>query len=428
MLSLGQLITGTIEDLAFGGAGIMRHAGQVVFIPFTAPGDSVEAEITAIKPRFAQAQLKQVLNPGPDRIKPRCPYFGSCGGCQLQHLNYAAQLRYKQQSVQAVLTRLGGISQFEIEMHPATPHWHYRRHIHLQLRRKEGSGFVCGYIGVDNISLVQAATCPIFLEEQSVVLQQINELAAALPAGRIQTGRLAIFKTARGLLAHFHFGEALPIASQEIFKQFLGANREWCGIEVSSPGQSHLVGEESLLYETNGLVIEASSRAFLQNHPQQSALIYQTLLELTKNTSGKLLDTYCGLGATSILFSKNGWQVTGIEYNAQAVQLARRNAARNESQVNFLQGKTEDLLRRELLKQKPDLVLLNPPKTGLHKKVVQELCEFAPKQLLYISCQPATLARDVASLKEKYDIQSCQAFDMFPQTAHVETLLSLRAK
>lgn len=341
-------ITGKIESLAFGGEGILRHEGQVIFVPFVIPGEEIEVEITESRKNFSKGKLLQVLNPSKERIAPLCPYFGKCGGCQLQHMSYDTQLAYKKNAVKEALIRIGKIQNlpdFTIEGTPIQ--WEYRRQIRLKKRGEE-----LGFIGYDNVSFVPIKRCLIYSKHN------------------------------------------LPFQ------------------KATSP------------FTVEGLTFFSSPSAFVQNHPEQSALLYKDICTLVlKSQAKKVLDLYCGIGVTSILLGANGIESLGIEMNKEAIVFANKNAEYNKiDNVRFISG---DAAKAPF--ENPDLVIVNPPRIGLSPEMIQALEKNKPAKILYISCMPSTLARDISKLPE-YEIEYIKAYDMFPQTAHVETLIILARK
>jgi 23S rRNA (uracil1939-C5)-methyltransferase len=195
------------------------------------------------------------------------------------------------------------------------------------------------------------------------------------------------------------------------------------------PQETVYLGNSLLEYNLDGLNLKLTPEAFIQNHPEQSANIYRKICQLAGEFEKKrILDLYCGLGIASLLLAKLGHDVLGIEYNAKAIQFAQSNAAENDlKNAKFIQGDVERLINRSK-DFKPQLVLINPPRTGINPNIIRRLIENAPQEIIYVSCMPSTLARDVKELCKDglYTIHECVAYDMFPQTAHVETLVHLK--
>lgn len=330
-----MLITESVSNIAFGGQGVIRHDGKVVFVPFVLPSEQVEFEITRSKKSHAFGKLIRVLNAHPDRITPKCEYYGSCGGCQLQHANYDLQLKIKQQFVEDALIRIGKLQDIQINPIIGTEHqWAYRRRIKLHTRGNE-----VGFMGVDGHSFVPITHCEIF----------------------------------------------------------------------------------------SGKSLDLDPDIFVQAHPEQSERLYQDLIEAIKTLgTPPILDLYCGMGILTARLANLGCQITGIELNAKAIHWAKAN---HPEPINWVTADVAKVTASYLKKDRPEVVLINPPRTGLNPEVLSALVKYKPKHIFYTSCMPATLARDLKVLFESgYAIKQCQPYDLFPQTTHVETVVKLECK
>lgn len=430
-LSVNSIITGDIQSIAFGGEGILRYQGFVVFVPFTAPGDKIVCRITEVKKSFAKGEVVRLEQASPQRVKAPCPYFGSCGGCQIQHLNDDAQAKYKLSAVTDALKRIGHLKTPPAQIIPAHQKWAYRRHITLHLK-PVGQGFEAGYIGVDHHSLVVIQSCPIFNTPQDPIIEQLQELVGSLSNSTQQEGRVMILKNHRDqYVLSFQFA-SLKGLDLHSFQTSLQHYPIFTGIIVQSPQEQRIYGDPYCEQKLEGLLFRFTPQAFVQNNPEQSTNIYKHICTLTGERSHKkILDLYCGFGITSLLLSRQGHAVTGIEYNPDAIRFAQDNGQLNHlKQAHFIQGDVEKVLPRWLKTEgHADLILMNPPRTGLSKGVIQTVLKAEPNELIYVSCMPTTLARDLALFcQQQYDIQQCIVYDMFPQTAHVETLIHLKKK
>jgi 23S rRNA (uracil1939-C5)-methyltransferase len=418
------MIKGTVESIAFGGSGVLRDEGHVVFVPFTAPGDQVEVEIVSKKKNFANGKLLRLIKPATSRTEPKCLYFGECGGCQLQHINYPAQIEAKRAFILDALKRIGKIEVKDLTVVPAVEQWHYRRHVRLSLRNS-GNGFKAGYVGADPTHFSTVAKCPIFLPSEDSLLGTLEPFLSSLSNEGIEESSLRLIKTKVGkFLLAFQFSPSLP-QNYAIAKEALEKNPSWQGIVMQSHREKKHWGDLSCEIETLGLKIRFSPFGFVQNHPEQSENLYRAILNSIEPAAAKILDLYCGVGVTSLLFAKEKKKVIGVETHSETIKLAKENASLNKiDSVQFREGKAESLGVELLKKERPDAVLVNPPRTGLDPVLLQALCTEKPRCILYVSCMPSTLARDLAKLVEAgYKIDHIQAFDMFPQTTHVETLV-----
>lgn len=419
---------GEVTTLAFGGNGIIRHEGMVVFIPFTAPGDIIKFRITKSKKGYAFGELVEVIHPSSQRITPKCPYFGRCGGCQLQHLNSAAQEGYKRLCVEDSLKRIGNLSIEKVPEVISKKPWEYRRKITLSLQVREET-IEAGYIGVDNRSHIVVERCPIFVSDEDDVIRDLQQVLKKLTPPPHWDGKVSILKSnENSYLFHFQLSE-FPAQFSAVIKESLLKYQKWSGVLATTATETLAFGDVHSFVDIEGLSFTFSPKAFMQNHPELSLDIYRQITQTAASLKPKrALDLYCGVGISSLLLAKEGITVTGVESNTEAVSLAEQNAKANHLSAIFLKASVEDVIRGLLAKSQPDLVIVNPPRTGLDSKVTQALLASSCKWIIYVSCMPPTLARDLRILSERFQLQSVQPYDMFPQTAHVETVVLLTKK
>ncbi len=421
-------VNGTIESIAFGGSGILRHDGLVVFVPFTAPEDEVLVEITHQKKSHAQAKLIKLKHAGPDRVTPRCPHFGICGGCQLQHLQYDAQLLAKQKFVEDALLRVGKLSHIPpIKIVGADTRFGYRRHVRFKLWPSD-NGYRVGFVGADPSIFVPIASCHIFLDDDApAILGELQEVAAKLQTKPDDVAHVMMLKDGPRFVMLFDFSQPISEKNLSLLEASQAQWPTWKGVVVRDRINEHVFGDTQVSLNIDGLQFVCDPRAFVQNHPEQSARLYCDLLARIALVQPKTaLDLYCGLGVTSILMARQGISVTGVEVSDRAIALAKQNAAANQARhVSFMAEKAEDVVAL-LLKNNPDVLLINPPRAGMHPHLLATLKTRLPKHIFYVSCMPATLARDIGQLAQVgYSLKHCQAYDMFPQTSHVEVLAEL---
>lgn len=427
-----EIFEGQVSGLAFGGQGIVRLDGLVVFVPFTAPGEHVRFRLRTRKKNFAEGQLIEVVQASPARTAPVCPYFGTCGGCQLQHIDYATQLDYKRQSIEDALHRIAGMPDAAVPpVQAATQRWHYRRRITLTLKPHQGR-FKAGYLATDSHSLVLVNECAIFIPKEDSLIADVQSVAGMLDNPHEQSGKVLLLKEEAengGYLLHFQF-DSLPKNLSTVMQAALAAHESWSGILVTTRRETLTFGALTPKISVEELSFAFSPQAFIQNHPEQSLNIYRSIVTHAKALApGKILDLYCGIGISSLLLASHGFHVTGVESSPAAIKMAQANAAANalKDKAAFVQADVQHVLPKLLKKEHPELVVVNPPRTGLDANVVRALLDNPPRAILYISCMPPTLARDLKRLCENkfYRLQSVEAYDMFPQTAHVETLARL---
>lgn len=379
-----------IEKIIFGGNGLTRIDGCVTFVPFSAPGDEVTLKVIQKKKHYQTASIETLIKEGPERVQSKCPHYKTCGGCHLQHLSYQGQLEAKQNFVQEAL---------RIDAVPITPspkQWNYRSHIRLNLA-KENEGFKMGYIGWDNRSLIEPKTCPLFLEDPTF-FASLKESLLTLPNEEIKSASLRIFQLNSQIYLAFSTFPKLP---KKLIK-FPFAK----GTAYKAPGKEKHLG-----------IFSFSPYGFMQNNASITEKIYQTLIDRVGTKPKKILDLYCGAGTTSTLLAKEGHEVIGVEAN--------RSLLPSSKGVAFICSKVETALPKLLKTFNPDLIIVNPPRTGLSKEIPPLL---QSEEILYLSCMPSTLARDIERLNSLYSLEHVEAFDMFPQTTHVETLAQLTKK
>lgn len=433
-------IKGTIDAIAFGGQGILRDNGFVVFVPFTAPADLIEIELTCRKKQFGKGKLLQIIEPSPLRDEPRCPYFGVCGGCQFQHLSYFAQLEMKRKFIEDALKR---IAHTPIDVGPVVPaekNWAYREHVRLNIRIQD-QRLAAGYVGQEHNTFLSVNQCPIFHPEKDSLLLDVQNFLAQFDQGSCThrqscdaplieyhfPSHVRIFKQSNQYLLVFNFSNQIPKDWKANAQKAQQTNPTWKGIILSSPNEIVHIGQTQCMLDIFGLTLFYSPFGFIQNHADQSKKLYQHILDKVPCNTKRALDLYCGIGITSLLLANKGIETLGIESHPDTVAMAEQNAKRNGiANVAFHSAKAESVIGRFLKQQRYDLILLNPPRTGLDPRVISEIGVASAERLIYVSCMPSTLARDIAQFLQKgYQIDSIKGFDMFPQTTHVETVATL---
>lgn len=429
MLKKDSIITGIVTSLAFGGEGIIRHDGFVIFVPFVAPGDQVEVRITKCYKKHAFAELTQLLSPSHQRIAPRCPYFGTCGGCQLQHIAYEHQLEIKRQNVQDALQRVGKRPLLTpLKILGTTAQWNYRRHIRLQLHEKN-NGYEAGYVREDLQGILPISKCPIFVEEDNPLLKNIQFLASQLQSHPNNSGSVSIIKASpQTYVLVFQFEKSIPSNAEAIFSQTMQKHPQWQGIICQSGLVKKTFGKTSCQLEADGLHIAFSPLGFVQNHPEQSMNLYQDICSwIVEINVKRVLDLYCGIGITSLMLAKRGISVMGVEGNASAITMAEHNAVQNHISATFVKADVAKVIASLDKKHAPELILVNPPRTGLDPTTKEQILKSKAPYVLYISCMPTTLARDLQALTTSSEqIIKYQSYDMFPQTSHVETAVLIK--
>lgn len=402
-----------IDRLAAGGDGVARDDGLVVFVPRTAPGDVVEAEVVHDgKARFARGTLRHVVEPSAARIPAPCPHYvqDHCGGCQLQHLTYEAQVHAKGAMVAEAFRR---IARREVHVPPvhAAPHpWHYRRKLTLALRREAGGAWRAGMHPYDAPGRVFALeTCA--LAEPAVMEAWRALLAVAEPWPDAEALRVAVRRMGDGVALVVEGGTAWPEARSAALADAVPAVRAIWWVPEH--------GRRRLVLDRRGALEPGAS--FVQVNPAMQSVLMRALLERVQAHAPRtIVDAYAGAGDGAVALAGLGARVVALEADAEATDYA---ASRLPPGSRAVAGLVEQTLAAAL---PADVVVLNPPRAGCDAVVTTLLASArpAPKAIVYVSCDPATLARDVGRLAG-WRVAHLSCFDMFPQTAHVETLCEL---
>jgi 23S rRNA (uracil1939-C5)-methyltransferase len=407
MFSVGQRVTLSISAIAFGGDGIARSdEGLVVFVPFTAVGDLISAEITEQRRNFYRAELRELLEPGAGRAEPLCPHVGVCGGCVYQHLDYETEFAAKRQQFTDTISRLGRFQDFPAPQpaFPAPQAYGYRNKIRLEAIRKlsnRGNVFVnYGYCQRDNRSYVIVKNCPLAPDcLNELIPKAIHSDWGRQNAKRPKPYPLTLRVTSEGD-SHYYYGRA-PM------------NIPWLRERLAEEEFSVPLG------------------SFWQINPPVAEELLRTVADWVKDSSARcLIDAYGGVGTFSIALGKQFQYRVLIESDEQAIAAATRNHQLRQLACRFQSGSTEGELPAVLahLDRRKSLLILDPPRTGCHRKVVETLRKYPVAEIVYVSCNPATLARDLQLLcqDELYTPLKSAMFDMFPRTAHFESAVLLR--
>ena len=402
----------TIESIAAGGDGIGRAEGVAVFVPRTAPGDRVRVRLD-VRRRFARGIVDELIEPSPDRVDPLCYHYrvDRCGGCQIQHLRYEAQLDAKRTIIRDALTRIGHRAIDAPAIVASERQWRYRHKLTLTMRRRPNGNWVIGLRPYDDpAALFQLADCPITDARVLDVWRQVMEARPHFPPADelrasvrlLDAGASVVMEGGNTWPARAAFFTAVPLATSLWWKPVHRARA--------------LVAERG---GASGGV--SASASFAQVNVETGAALHDYVLARAKShRPGFVVDAYAGSGATAVPLARDGARVTAIEADRDAAVAC---ASQLPSGSRAISARVEDALD-ELLPA--DVVLVNPPRTGLHERVSDLLQKHPspPRALVYVSCDPATLGRDLARMP-RYRIASLRAFDMFPQTAHVETVCEL---
>ena len=433
----------TIDKLVYGGDGLARlpaderGPGKTVFIPFVIPGEQVEASLATTRPGFVRGQLNSILKPSPERVDPACPYFTRCGGCHYQHIDYAAQLRYKADILRETLRRTAKFElQQEITLHSSQP-WSYRNRTRVHVRHTPQ--FALGYYRHNSHALLPVESCPISSPLINQAISAVWELGREIPQplhglqffanhddnkmlveAYVRPGTDA--KLLQPFAAALH--SSVPqIAGIIVFAASSTEDESLQRAPLTSihPEKSQAIGEEFLTYHAVGVDYRVSAGSFFQTN----RFLIDKLVDVavTKQTGRAALDLYAGAGLFTTHLARNFDQVLAVEASPHSYEDLRRNVPHN---VKCVRATTESFLTERAAKLAPEFVIVDPPRSGLGEKATAALCRMSASHVTYVSCDPATLSRDLRRLLESgYRVEQAHLVDLFPQTYHMETVLHL---
>lgn len=442
-LTVGAELDLTFSDLLANGQAVGRSNGVVVFCFGPLPSEKARVRITSVKAKYSVAEMLKLLTRSPERATAFCSVFGACGGCQVQHLSYPAQLAWKADMVRSALVRIGGFSDVTVRdaigmINPRA----YRNKMSLVVERR-GDGTSIGFYKARSHEVVQIDGCPI-------VTPQLNEYVGRLNVARTRPETAEVFRTARHIVSRNAraTGEAVvtvttPQLSAEVERagtallaQLPGAVGLTNSYELTSANaiigrrQRLVFGRSEIQEEIAGVRYRVSAGSFFQVNVEIVGRIF-SFLRSGLQVPRKIVDLYCGAGTFSLYFATLGCDVYGIEESAQAILEAQGNATLNglQERVRFRVGRVEDIARTQEARaalEDAEIAFLDPPRKGSDEVTLGALAAAGTPYIWYLSCDPATLARDLKFLAANgYRLGVVQPFDMFPQTGHVETLVTL---
>jgi len=423
--SEGEALDLTIESIVAGGDGLARRPDNcVVFVPRTAPGERIEATVTEERRQWKRARLTKVVESSPDRVDPPCPHYERCGGCQLQHIEYGAQLSAKAGIVADAFRRLGGLEAPPVEVTLSPLELGYRNRISLVLRR-EAEGVTAGFHALDGDGLVDIDACPLAEDPINQVWGALRAAwgdgAAELPKGHelrltIRTnheGRVGL--AIDGSRGGGHDGIARLVKGIDILDSV------W--ILGDRGAVARHAGSETMPEQLGGYEIPLAGTAFTQVNRAGADIMNGYIVSQCGDVSNRrVVDAYCGFGTRTIALARAGAIVVGIDFDTAAIEAASRLAREAGLGAVFIAARVERRINKEV---PADVVILNPPRSGVSPYVTRALLDRPSRRVVYVSCDPATLARDLKRLSSGYRLIGCRAFDLFPQTSHVETIATL---
>jgi 23S rRNA (uracil1939-C5)-methyltransferase len=423
-----------VESLAHGGRGVARRNGYVVFVAGALPGDTVRAAVTKSKRNFAEARVVELLRPSPDRIPDRCGHGGEpCPGAPWQGLSYDQQLRYKSELVDDALRRMGGLDGYELEaIEPAAEQWRYRNKLEYSFG-EHGGELVLGFHARGRWDeVVDVEDCLLASSENNARRNEVRGWARA--SGLSAYDRRRGTGTLRNLVVREgrRTGELqtrLVTSPAEIPKPPVDLHTVVEGPGSGTDGPTGAIGEQYLHEHLSGLSYRISHRAFFQTNTEMAGRLYASATEMAGlNGSERLFDLYCGIGTLALTMARSAGEVWGLEVMPEAIVDADQNARINGiTNVRFRAGDARTAIR-PLLEEagRPAIAVVDPPRAGLSAKVVRRLIECEAERIVYVSCNPTTLAPNAAQLVEAgYRLRRVKPVDMFPQTPHIECVALL---
>lgn len=475
-LQTGSQHTVKIEKLTFGGAGLTHIDGIAVFVPGTIPGQEAEIVITKNKERYYEAKLKNVIKKSKDEVLPRCSHFHDCGGCVWQNLPYDKQIAYKEDIVRETLEHLTPVDAEErkrlpgrvLKIIPSPQVFHYRNKMELSfgyqtMRSEEKNGKRIYFDENPSIGFHQPgqwstvlpiAECHLYDEQIGALLSDVSRFIqdTGLPVYNPKTrkGILRTLLLRRGVHTGEHMIAFLVNARKKelepLFQHFMrfGGRSGLVSLLVientgmndrpESPKVHSLVGKPSITEKLFDLTFEISPFSFFQTNTLGAEKLYQAISDAADlHPRDTVLDAYCGMGTIGQYLARFCEKVVGVESHPNAIEDALSSAGKNRiGNISFYKGRTEQVLMQQLKaggKYKFSVIVLDPPRAGLHPKAREAVVEHTPEKIVYVSCNPATFARDLGYFMEKgYDLRSVQPVDMFPHTAHIEIVSVLQKR
>ncbi|MCF6139303.1 23S rRNA (uracil(1939)-C(5))-methyltransferase RlmD [Pseudalkalibacillus berkeleyi] len=452
-LRVGDTIRVQIKRLGINGEGVGFYNKKVTFVTGALPGEIVIAKVIKPLPNRIEAETVTIQQQSEDRVKPPCPIYDECGGCQLQHLSYAAQLREKQDIVRQAFDRYTDYDAHHLPLKATIgmeDPWNYRNKSQFQVAKK-GTSVLAGLYGIGSHKLIDLTNCmvqhPKTTQVTNTVKTILEDLNIPIYNEKKRTGivrtivtrvsfetenvQLVLITTQRDipkkdiLLAKIQ--EELP----EVKSILQNVNGKKTSV-IFGDETIHLEGDHTIQETLGDLSFELSARAFFQLNPVQTVKLYNEVRRAAKLTGEeKVVDAYCGVGTIGLWLAKRAGEIRGMDVIEDSIEDAEENAAKHGiTNARYWTGKAEQLLPKWLKEGwKPDVIVVDPPRTGCDMTFLQTVKDIKPKKMVYVSCNPSTLAKDISYLsKHGFKIERLQPVDMFPHTSHVEVVATLVRK
>ncbi|WP_158734656.1 23S rRNA (uracil(1939)-C(5))-methyltransferase RlmD [Alteribacillus sp. YIM 98480] len=442
-----EMITAVFEDLTHDGAGVAKVDGYPLFVPYGIPGEKAEIKVIKTKKNYGFGRLMERIEESEDRTDPPCPIYYECGGCQIQHMTYDAQLRYKQKQVQDAITRIGGLE--NVTVYPTLgmdDPWRYRNKAQVPIGTREDGHLKAGFYQKRSHRIIDMEACIIQQKENDDPVQAVKEMADKYNIKAYDeekhrgTLRHVVTRYAKNtdqlMIVLVTNGPDLPHKKNLIEEIREGIPNVASIVQninnkrtnVIFGDKTNVLWGEEYIYDTIGDVKFAiSARSFYQVNPEQTKVLYDKALEYAELRGDEtVIDAYCGIGTISLFLAQKAKHVYGVEVVPEAVSDAKRNARLNKmDNVDFAVGEAEEVIPwwHKAHGIQPDVIVVDPPRKGCDETLLDTMLSMKPERIVYVSCNPATLARDLKILeKGGYATKEVQPVDMFPQTTHVESV------
>ncbi|ULT57870.1 23S rRNA (uracil(1939)-C(5))-methyltransferase RlmD [Neobacillus drentensis] len=451
-IQLKQTFPLTIKRLGINGEGVGYFKKQVVFVPGALPGEEVVVEATKINPKFAEAQIKKIRVKSPHRVQPPCPVYEQCGGCQLQHLQYGQQLKEKRDIIIQSLERHTKLNVAKLDIRETigmeNP-WGYRNKSSFQVVQKNGK-VLAGLYGMNSHQLIDIEHCAVQHSQTNEAVTTVKSILQDLQIPiynektrkgivrtivarvGVETGELQVvlITTQNDLPKKVSIIEEIQKRLPKVKSIVQNINGEKTSL-IFGEETLALAGEEFIQETLGDLQFELSARTFFQLNPIQTVKLYDEVKKAADLTGNeKVLDAYCGVGTIGLWLADQAAEVRGMDVIPESIDDAKKNAKRHGfTNTKYVPGKSEEVLPKWVKKGwKPDVIVVDPPRTGLDNQLLQTILQVKPEKLIYVSCNPSTLAKDIQTLSAKFEVKYIQPVDMFPHTAHVECVSQLILK
>lgn len=452
-IRVNETVSLQIKKIGINGEGIGYINRTITFVPGALPFEEVLIKIKKVQRNYIEGQLLKILKPSRDRIRPKCEYFGKCGGCQLQHLDYRSQLKHKREIIIDSINKYTNHNPYDLNIKETIGMkypYGYRNKAQLPVMF-DGEELVTGLYEVNSRRLIFIDECPI---EHNLVNKIVDKTKEKLDKYHVRAFnkktnegiirfivvRIGVFSNEAQVtvVVYKNSDKKLNVALKELYKDNPGLKSVYINVnnnieehEILGEQLIKVAGSETITDNLGDLKYQLSPRAFYQLNPTQTVNLYNEVKKVAQLTGKeKVIDAYCGVGTIGLWLAKDAKEVRGVDITRNAIKDAKNNAVLNNiDNVNYAVGKAEDVIIKWINSGwQPDILVIDPPRVGIDSKLLEFLKRVKIPKIIYISCNPSTLAKNLKELSKKYEIKNIQPVDMFPQTSHVESVTLLTIK